>query len=1316
MAKVKINKLPEGFELRNGKIVETMKSGGYITGDQHNYGLVTQPPLLSEGSEIGGIPSMPSVRYSLQPVPRDEANIEAERGETVLTDLNEDGNFELYDILGKRHSGGGTPLNLPPQSFVYSDTAKARLTKAKLAELGIESKKKITPAKVSKHFELNPYIGVLADPNSDKIADATAELMLEKNKQSLSHLAFLQEERKKFKEGVPLASHPYLVSQGQDPIEFSMQVEEINRKEAEDAAIAQLPPEQQQKMLMLRQFMEQAQAQDQQQDQQMGMEPAQGQPMQQQMQPPQGMAQQQMAPQGMMRHGGEPCHGWGKVRGHRSLPKAQPGTETWLEALPAPQGQYRTMDEVNVAQPGLFPQPDQFGEVNMNGMTLDTNQVKELYPYFFDRAKAEATDILKTLPPGWQQPIQSVNPSTYLYDAQINNGNTRTIINSTNPNYTIKDTKIDPWQAKLDLLNTKQKQYGGQLPKAQDGTEKGIDFLNLTDSEIDNYNRTQRRVNRRENQARRHKQKKLNKLGDTFPVVDPGYNDSEYRPVFDADDLSAPEIGENQSDFWLRTTGNPGYSRSNKVWDGTTWSDTPTPPIVENQGVQNISKEEEGILSQADYEKAIRKYINNSINFELPKGGPNGTPLSYSDWTKGAVKGGYEMNPDGSYKLEDGLMIPIDNPALRKEAEDFIFNEYYLPLLDEIGIERLPLDVAGDLIDFHLNSEDPRASLMVAANAITKDKKLELYVGGKLNEAKVKAKWEEKANSVRAVLSDPAFAQRFNNEIRRSRANSNYKGKPASAKQKASWEERGHINRPDYDSTTYTATSPGAPISPTISQQTTSPPVGGSNWLDEYNKYEQYWNAEENKEALDLVYEQYKKRANAVGESPLSRDEYDKLWLRDQKQKRYLNSLPEDQRRKAELDSSRKDGRYEGVNWKYKELMEGMEDGIALNEDEVLHTQLMHQAGTDAQKVVPDLFPNSSFHSEGAPDPSQQYESGYGGPDPRISKADRFFGDNTLGQFHRLTVTPEEAVDPAAATEEATEELQINTPPAERKTIEPADPEFWLQDMIGMGNALSNKYRVNKYYPWAPTLEQPRLEPVFDDPTRRIAAINEQKTISDQARGMYSGPQSLAAFTGRSSGQAMKGIADTVDRVNRYNVDTANKFEGLNANMDFMTQKMNNATRTKLYDDTMLVEQNYDNAMMEADTAIAKQLQNAFTNRANTYNMNTLYDQYNVKPGTGGVIEFANPRDPWPTDPRGQVDRQQQVLDFGQKWVDIFGEEAGMPPAGAFNYAFPSGQQPSQQDPYGLMMQGYPTGAGYGPYNQGINQGYGYAPNYSWPQ
>ena len=272
MARIKINTLPAGFKLENGKIEEdqTMKDGGYVTGDQFDYGLVTTPQGYYSNTNFNDNLDE-NVRYSLSSVPKDKANIEAEGGETVLTDLTNDGRFGLYDIKGPRHSKGGVPMFLPEQSFIYSDTDKMKFTKDEMAEFGIESKNKKTPASLSKKYDLNKYYASIEDQFADDIQVKSAELMLNKNMNDLSKLAFVQESKKKFEDGVPLASHPYLIQQGVDPIEFTAQVEKITREQAQMNAIAALPPEQQEQLMMLQQMMAQADQQEMQ-----GQQPMQG--------------------------------------------------------------------------------------------------------------------------------------------------------------------------------------------------------------------------------------------------------------------------------------------------------------------------------------------------------------------------------------------------------------------------------------------------------------------------------------------------------------------------------------------------------------------------------------------------------------------------------------------------------------------------------------------------------------------------------------------------------------------------------------------------------------------------------------------------------------------------------------------------------------------------------------------------------------------------------------------------------------------------------------------------------------------------------
>ena len=256
MPRIRIKNIPKGFELQK-------KAKGGSTGDQVEYSLVTSPVSLSDGqvNTEGDTPT----RKSLKSVPRDQANIEAEGGETVLTDLNNDGMFGLYNITGPSHDDGGVPMNLPDQSFIFSRDPSLYLTDEELAQFDMNpSKKGKSPAQVSKKYELNKYYGLIKDPYADDIQIRTAEMMMDKNMPELSKLAFVQESKKDFEDGVPLASFVYLQQQGVDPMKFKQEVEGITEQAAQAEMLSMLSPQQQQDLLtqaMFLQHMNQAEQQ-----------------------------------------------------------------------------------------------------------------------------------------------------------------------------------------------------------------------------------------------------------------------------------------------------------------------------------------------------------------------------------------------------------------------------------------------------------------------------------------------------------------------------------------------------------------------------------------------------------------------------------------------------------------------------------------------------------------------------------------------------------------------------------------------------------------------------------------------------------------------------------------------------------------------------------------------------------------------------------------------------------------------------------------------------------------------------------------------
>lgn len=180
---------------------------GGSMGDQRNYGLVTGSIWNYELK-----PDTNRVSDTLSPIPRDEANIEAERGETIVGDLDNDGMVEHAIVGGKRHFEGGTPLNVPDGSFVFSDYNKLRIKNKDLLKgiFNMSASKGVTPAKVAKRYELNKYKDILNDPESDALDRKTAQLMLDNNMKKLGQLALVQEGMKGFPDGVPDIALPLL--------------------------------------------------------------------------------------------------------------------------------------------------------------------------------------------------------------------------------------------------------------------------------------------------------------------------------------------------------------------------------------------------------------------------------------------------------------------------------------------------------------------------------------------------------------------------------------------------------------------------------------------------------------------------------------------------------------------------------------------------------------------------------------------------------------------------------------------------------------------------------------------------------------------------------------------------------------------------------------------------------------------------------------------------------------------------------------------------------------------------------------------------
>ena len=137
----------------------------------------------------------PSGRPVLHGDDPNKATVEAEKGETVLTTSGNAGNQkELANIAGKKHSEGGTFLDLPAGSAIFSDHLKLADEKM-LGLFGYKGKKARTFAEISKQYNISELNDKLADPdtNIDKIAKTSLEKSITDANYKLSLLFTLQQ-------------------------------------------------------------------------------------------------------------------------------------------------------------------------------------------------------------------------------------------------------------------------------------------------------------------------------------------------------------------------------------------------------------------------------------------------------------------------------------------------------------------------------------------------------------------------------------------------------------------------------------------------------------------------------------------------------------------------------------------------------------------------------------------------------------------------------------------------------------------------------------------------------------------------------------------------------------------------------------------------------------------------------------------------------------------------------------------------------------------------------------------------------------------
>ena len=1123
--KVRIKKLPRTYKLQGRKLVK--KSHGGKTGEQYDYGLVGMP-----GYRTGGhfhneeFPS--EVNNTLRPIPRDQANVEAERGETALTDLNSDGTFELYNIAGNRHSSGGTPLNLPEQSFIYSDTRAMKLNQSELAELGIDSKKKITPADVSKKFPLNKYYEVLDNADSsDVIATETADSMLENNKLKLSHLAYLQEAKKGFSEGVPAAAFPYLKNKGIDPMEFTAKVEGISKQEAEMQQLMSMPVDVREKVMQLKEMIAMA---DQQAQQPPPVGP-QGEPMQA---PPQGMAQGM--PQGMPPQG-------------------------------PPQG---------MPPQGMMP-PQQM-------MARYGGYVPQYYAYGGDLPKAFWGKALD-----WGQGALSVAgmiPGVGLIADAAN-----TAISGGRAAYskaTGDDEAYKKHMGNLALNATAMIPGVGQIATASKGV-KGL----ATAAKAKTIGKTANLVGD-------FSQGAAAGLKETGKNVGEAYG-KKVTETLQGDLAQGVNLGKKGMAAVDETTGTVDTLAGTDI--GTDIGGTVKKEIGETI-TGGGDKPQYANTGPIPTDAATQASTTEQVT-DPSTGGVDETVASTAEATEKAEQ---SATPEAT-------TVSATTPSMEAEEE--------MTLNDQETEEDPVEDVVADSSDAEMEEEPVEEEYTPQASAEEEE-----YV----------------PQSQRAMYGGDPFAQ---NDLRAFI----YGGTPMyqgggdvplhesgiTQSQADAWLDQGYSYADADGDGTKEWTHPNysqSEIDNQIRDAKTHVVTGtvgiGDEGIEDFQGGRTREDGEgriyTGKEGDEFDYDDFMNRhGNLIGEIDVDGD-----------------GVPDFQDTEFDMYNSEHTGAFQDAY--NAKLVERYENDPALQEQYDSADAYLEATGgfygENTKTSADDMFGEYTY-SRTSLDEIPEEEEDPCPPDVKEAKMAECaeqglpFDEAACDCGEAAEDCPDEEEKKAQCDEEGgvwdSANCVCQAGPEDVEEVDEVEPEFWLQDRLGIMNAIDNKFRIKKYYPWTPIEEKQSIDAVFQDPTRAIAAVGEQATAAAQTASAFSGPQRAAAVQAKAQGAAAEQIANISAQVQGANVGIANDVMKTNAAFAADTERVNKANLKKLYDDTMLVEQNYDNAISKANTELTKQIQNAYTNRADTHNLNTLYPQFNIDPRTGGLIEVTNQRDNVPT-------------------------------------------------------------------------------------
>lgn len=135
---------------------------------------------------------------------------------------------------------------------------------------------------------------------------------------------------------------------------------------------------------------------------------------------------------------------------------------------------------------------------------------------------------------------------------------------------------------------------------------------------------------------------------------------------------------------------------------------------------------------------------------------------------------------------------------------------------------------------------------------------------------------------------------------------------------------------------------------------------------------------------------------------------------------------------------------------------------------------------------------------------------------------------------------------------------------------------WYIQDTVNLAGALTDK--INRYEPLLSQIDLDTVDPVFRDPSRMIAASQEQQAKYQDMVSNSMDPSVAASVMMGANGQSFEQIANGISQVENDNVGIANSTRAGNAQIQNQEQIANANGLQKYIGEMATLNQNTDNA------------------------------------------------------------------------------------------------------------------------------------------